>query len=347
MLLCLIPALFIAGAISVFLSKESVMRYLGRGARKSLAYGVASVSGSILAVCSCTILPLFAGIYRMGAGLGPATTFLYAGPAINILAIVLTATVLGAGFGVARALLAISFGLVIGVAMSAIFRREERAKAGGPSETSPAETGSGLAVNSLLLGGLVLFLVFANWNGGDGRSAVFASVAAWKWPLALASLALAALAFFRWKLADGPEWLDATWTLSKQILPLLFVGIIVSGLLFGTPSGQGIVPREWITEAVGGNGLGANFVASVSGALMYFATLTEIPILDGLMSQGMGEGPAMALLLAGPAVSLPSLIVIRSVMGTRKTLTFALLVVTLATIAGKFFGMLYQTGPLQ
>ena len=343
-LLCLVPALFIAGAIGVFLSQGAVMRYLGAQARLAVAYAVASVSGAILAVCSCTILPLFAGIHRMGAGLGPATAFLYSGPAINVLAILLTARILGAEFGIARAAFAIGFGVVIGILMQLTFREDKRQSEDTPNVAIPeAHSPGGALANLLLLGGLIGCLVFATWPA-TSETAFFADVAPYKWILALASLGVALAAFLVWKRDQGEEWLDQTWTLSKQILPLLFAGVLVSGIVFGTPTGEGLIPRDWITGSVGGNSVLANLVAALSGALMYFATLTEIPILEGLLARGMGQGPALALLLAGPAISLPSLLVIRGVLGTRKTLVFALYVVVLATIAGKIFGAFIATG---
>lgn len=343
-LLCLVPALFIAGAIGVFLSQAGVMRYLGARAKLVLAYAVASVSGAVLAVCSCTILPLFAGIYRMGAGLGPATAFLYSGPAINVLAILLTARILGAEFGLARAAFAIGFGVVIGVLMQLSFRKDAERRAEAVAQEIPVqESAGGALANFLLLGGLTGCLVFATWPT-QSDTAFFADIAPYKWILALSALGVALLSFLIWKRDQGEEWLDQTWTLAKQILPLLFVGVLVSGIVFGTPSAEGLIPRSWITESVGGNSLAANLIAALSGALMYFATLTEIPILEGLLARGMGQGPAMALLLAGPAISLPSLLVIRGVLGTRKTLVFAFYVVVLATIAGKIFGSMIAVG---
>lgn len=341
--LCLVPALFIAGAIGVFLGKGAVMRCLGPGAHPALAYAVASVAGAVLAVCSCTILPLFAGIRRMGAGLGPATTFLYSGPAVNVLAILLTARVLGFELGVARAGFAIGFGVVIGLLMQLLFRGERATAAEAPAAAAASESGH-LHAEVLLLGGLTAFLVFATWQPTGAQTPFFADIAPYKWPLAAAALALALFAFWRWLRPRGAEWLEQTWDLAKQILPLLLAGVLVSGFVFGTPQGEGLIPRAWITSAVGDGGPVANLVAAAAGALMYFATLTEIPILQGLLAGGMHEGPALALLLAGPAISLPSLLVVRSVLGLRKTLVFALLVVLLAAIAGTIFGSFISTG---
>ncbi len=343
-LLCLIPAFFIAGAISVFLSKASVMKYLGAGANKLLAYSVASVSGGVLAVCSCTVLPLFSGIYRMGAGLGPATTFLYAGPAINVLAIVLTAAVLGPTLGVARAVGAVVFGIVIGLLMHVLFLKDERNRQVSNTQAFAAdETPSrGLWKNAVLLASMVGVLVFANWTSPDGAGGAWAAVASVRWLLMGISAVVLAGGISAWlNRGELRDWLAATWDFAVQILPLLFAGVLVAGLLLGRPGHDGLIPSEWIARAVGGNSLRANAVASMAGALMYFATLTEVPILQGLLGSGMGNGPALALLLAGPAVSLPNLLVIRSVMGTTKTLVYVLLVMVMATVSGMIFGAFF------
>ena len=459
-LLCLIPAFFIAGAIGVFVSQASVMKYLGARANKVLAYGVASVSGTILAVCSCTVLPLFAGIYRMGAGLGPACAFLYAGPAINVLAIVLTARILGLELGIARAVGAIVFSVVIGLAMHLIFRSEEEAKANGQADMPEPDVARPLWQNAFYFAVMIGILVFANWgapnefrfelkDGSTFRAAVVqgpenpaapdavyrlkmlrgdehalereharepsdvkpasqangeveipaaqvssktplpgAWTAIWRhkwqvttgfavlfgivlatwfgvpwWKVGAAGAAPLILALvFRidglWVLlpfaagviglalvlgtteGEMREWLETSWTFTKQILPLLLGGVIVAGLLLGRVGHEGLIPSGWVVGLVGGNSLWANFFAAVVGAFMYFATLTEVPILQGLIGAGMGKGPALALLLAGPALSLPNMLVIRSIMGTKKTLVFVLLVVVTATLTGMGYGIL-------
>ena len=441
-LLCLIPAFFIAGAIAVFVSQASVMKYLGAKANKILAYAVASVSGSILAVCSCTILPLFAGIYRMGAGLGPATAFLYSGPAINILAIILTARILGLELGIARAVGAICFSVVIGLIMHIIYRKEEIEKANSQISMPEPEVSRPLWQNTLFFAVMVGVLVFANWgspndfnfkitDGSTIRAAVLKTpghnsplagfytlklmdgdqkgqevvlsvdriveqtpveglwTTIWncKWIIASVFgllLALILILWFSiswWKIAlaavptvllavilpmegmivmipftaaviglswatsstkgEAEEWFGSTWTFAKQILPLLLFGVIIAGALLGRPGHEGLIPSEWVAKAVGGNSLWANLFASVAGAFMYFATLTEVPILQGLIGAGMGKGPALALLLAGPALSLPNMLVIRSVMGTQKTIVFVSLVIVMATISGVLFGSFF------
>ena len=464
-LLCLVPAFFIAGAISVFISQAAVMKYLGAGAKKVVAYGVASVSGSILAVCSCTVLPLFAGIWRMGAGLGPACAFLYSGPAINVLAIILTARILGLELGIARAVGAIVFSVIIGLIMHLVFRKEEEGKANGQAGMPEPEAARPLWQNALFFAVMIGILVFANWgapndfrfelkDGRELRAAVIkgpeeASVSgsaytlkiltgaaagqkiqvpardiasktpmpgvwtgiwrnkwlvtsafgivfgvililwfqiAW-WKVALAAIPPAALALAlptggMWALlpfsaavaglsvitatkeGEASDWFGATGGFAKQIMPLLLFGVLMAGFLLGRPGHEGLIPGRYVEMLVGdrpdaflaitGLGGGAfetfaravwpfwtNLFASVFGAFMYFATLTEVPILQGLIGAGMGKGPALALLLAGPALSLPNMLVIRSVMGTKKTVVFCTLVVVMATISGMIFGMIW------
>ena len=386
-ILCLIPAFFIAGAVGVFVSQAAVMKYLGPQANKPLAYGVASVSGSILAVCSCTILPLFAGIYRMGAGLGPASAFLYSGPAINILAIVLTGAVLGPQMGVARAVGAVAFAIVIGLCMHLIYRKEEQAKIEAAALMSEPPVTRPLWQNALYFGSMVGILVFANWGRPAEEQGLWYAIYEGKWvfsSLFAVALALILVAWFnigkvRMLMAAAPvvvlalavpqhptlafvagaiglsvllttgkdesgelnEWFSTSWDFAKKIMPLLLIGVLVAGALLGRPEQEGLIPSAWIAGLVGGNSLWANLFASVVGAFMYFATLTEVPILQGLIGAGMGKGPALALLLAGPALSLPNMLVIRSIMGTQKTIVFVALVVVMSTLAGMIFGAFF------
>ena len=378
-LLCLVPAFFIAGAIGVFVSQTSVMKYLGPTASRPLAYGVASISGTVLAVCSCTVLPLFGGIYKRGAGLGPASAFLYSGPAINALAIILTARILGFELGIARAVGAVLFSILVGLAMALIYRREERERAAANANLPAAEPRLSLGRQAAFFALLVAILVFANWAPAD--SGIWKWISGAKWWLSAGAGALLLLVLVRWlglaawKAAataaatavaayfvpahpvvafsvgsagltmsiardEGElgEWLAATWGFAKQILPLLLGGVLVAGLLLGRPGHEGLIPSAWVASAVGGNALGANLFASVAGAFMYFATLTEVPILQGLLGSGMGAGPALALLLAGPALSLPAMLVLKSLMGWRKTATYVSLVVVMATTTGLLYG---------
>jgi len=343
-LLCLIPAFFIAGAISVFISQQSVMHYLGAQANRLLSYGVASVSGSVLAVCSCTVLPLFAGIYARGAGLGPATAFLYAGPAINVLAIIMTARILGLEIGIARAVGAVGFSVVIGALMAFLFRKEEQQRLGdlvALPEEAPRRTLGQTAVYFALMVGL---LVFMNWGAPDSADGAFwHAIHDAKWWISGVLAVLLALVIYRWFSTDElASWGASSWDYAKLIFPLLLGGVLIAGFLLGRPGHEGLIPSEWVEAVVGGNSLGANLVASIVGAFMYFATLTEVPIVQGLMGSGMGQGPALALLLAGPALSLPSMLVIRQVLGTRKTAAFVALVVLMATLTGWSFGMLVE-----
>jgi uncharacterized membrane protein YraQ (UPF0718 family) len=380
-LLCLIPAFFIAGAIAVFVSQASVLKYLGAKANKILAYGVASVSGSVLAVCSCTILPLFSGIYKMGAGLGPATAFLYSGPAINVLAIILTARILGPELGFARAIGAIVFSVIIGLLMHFFFKKEEMEKAAAQAAMPEPEVTRPLWQNVIYFGAMVGILIFANWGKPGEPTGIWNTIYTNKWLItSLFSAALGIILMLWYKLPkwqvivaglpavvlafifsgyptlafvagvlglsvlispredETGEWFRESWGFAKQILPLLLFGVLIAGILLGRPGGEGLIPSEWVSRAVGGNSILSNFAASFAGAFMYFATLTEVPILQGLIGNGMGKGPALSLLLAGPALSLPNMLVIRSVMGTKKTVVFVSLVVIMATLSGLIFG---------
>lgn len=340
-LLCLIPAFFIAGAISVFVSQQSVMKYLGAKAKKWIAYSVASVSGTVLAVCSCTVLPLFAGIYTRGAGLGPATAFLYSGPAINVLAIVLTARVLGLELGIARAVGAVLFSVVIGLLMAAIFGKEEQERQQGFVQIPEEDGGRPLWKTVVYMASMVVFLVFANWAAPKTSNAFWEGVYNLKWILAGAGLAVTLFTSWLWFTRDErQDWYESTWGYALQVMPLLFGGVLVAGFLLGRPGHEALIPSRYVAMLVGGNTLAANFFASISGAFMYFATLTEVPILQGLLGAGMGKGPALALLLAGPALSLPSMLVINSILGLRKTATYVVLVVALSTAAGMLFGII-------
>ena len=397
--LCLLPAFYIAGVIAVFVSQGSILKYFGANAKKWLAYTVASVSGTILAVCSCTILPLFSSIHKRGAGLGPAITFLYSGPAINILAIILTARILGFEMGVARVIGAVVFAVVIGIVMSLIYRKEEKAKREEQMNIPVMPETRPMWQTSFHFFTLVLILVFANWgkpSATDTSSAWFyiytykwliTSVFSlflvfsliyilkikWWWVLSAAALT-AVSGIISFSLISNPalspiipmvvgiiglsvitladkqneenkEWTFSTWEFTKQIMPLLAMGVLIAGFLLGSTHDDvnipGIIPNHWVAWLVGGNSFFANFSASVLGAFMYFATLTEVPILQGLIASGMGKGPALALLLAGPSLSLPNMLVIRGVIGTQKTIVFVLLVIVMATISGLIYGTFF------
>ncbi len=398
-ILCLLPAFFIAGVISVFVSQGSVLRYFGANAKKWLAYTVAAVSGTILAVCSCTILPLFSSIHKRGAGLGPAIAFLYSGPAINILAIILTARILGFEMGVARTIGAVSFSVIIGIAMSLIYRKEEKDKREEQMHIEMPPEKRPMWQTSFHFFTLVLILVFANWGSpasGDTSSAWY-YIWTYKWfitgffslllgysliyilkikrqwvltaaiatavsvliasnfidnaklaplvPMIVGIAALSTITLLDKKDEDNKEWTISSWGFAKQILPLLAIGVVTAGFLLGsTHDGQsiaGVIPNEWIQWLVGGNSVFSNLFASIVGAFMYFATLTEVPILQGLIASGMGKGPALALLLAGPSLSLPNMLVIRGVLGNLKTAVYVLLVIVMATISGLIYGSIF------
>lgn len=341
-LFCLIPAFFIAGAISIFISKEAVVKYFGPRAKKALAYGIASVSGTILAVCSCTVLPMFAGIYMRGAGIGPATTFLYAGPAINVLAVILTARILGFELGIARAVSAVVFSIIIGIVMSLFFKDKKESQAELTSGESPPVPRS-LGQNVVYFFVLVLILIFAAWAKPKEPVGLWNAIYNVHWYIVVALLIGLFVILVNWfKKSEISEWVLSTWTFAKQILPLLFAGVLVAGFLLGRPNTDaGIIPSRYVVMFVGGNTLSANFFASVAGAFMYFATLTEVPILQGLLGSGMGKGPALALLLSGPALSLPNMLVIGSTMGLKKTVVFIALVVILSTCVGCLYGTLF------
>lgn len=340
-LTCLIPAFFIAGAISVFISQASVLKYFGATAKKILSYSVASISGTVLAVCSCTVLPLFAGIYTRGAGIGPATAFLYSGPAINVLAIVLTARILGWEMGLARAVGAVLFAILTGLLMAFFFRREEAERTNGqiflPDED---EKGRTLLQDALFMLTMVLILVFAAFaKPAEGETGFWPFLFSIKWYLTAALLILLGYMLVGWfNPYERTSWVQSTWGFMKQIFPLLGAGVLAAGFMLGRPGHPALIPEHYIQSLVGGNSLGANLFASVAGALMYFATLTEVPILQGLMGAGMGKGPALALLLAGPALSLPNMLVIGGILGVKKTVTFCLIIVVLSTLAGMAYG---------
>ncbi|HBX52878.1 MAG: permease [Bacteroidetes bacterium GWF2_33_38] len=397
--LCLLPAFFIAGVISVFVSQGSVLRYFGANAKKWLAYTVAAVSGTILAVCSCTILPLFSSIHKRGAGLGPAIAFLYSGPAINILAIILTARILGFEMGVARTIGAVSFSVIIGLIMAFIYRKEEKIKKEEQMNIQLPPEKRPMWQTSFHFFTLVLILVFANWGkpAADDVSSTWYYLWAYKWyitgffslflgyslikilkikwqwvllaaiatvasallssnlivnaklaplvPMMVGIAALSIITLLDKKDDENREWTISTWGFAKQILPLLAIGVITAGFLLGsTHDGQtiaGVIPNEWIQWLVGGNSIFSNFFASIVGAFMYFATLTEVPILQGLIASGMGKGPALALLLAGPSLSLPNMLVIRGVLGTQKTVVYVSLVVVMAAVSGLIYGSIF------
>ncbi|RKX83160.1 MAG: permease [Spirochaetes bacterium] len=340
-LLCLVPAMFIAGAITVFLNQQAVIRYLGPKAPKPVAYGVAAVSGAILAVCSCTVLPLFKGIYKKGAGLGPAVAFLYSGPAINILAIVLSYKIFGWKMGVARMVGAVLFAVIIGILMQLIFRKEDEDRLADERMFKYTGGDEGLSLSRMIvyIGSMVGILVFINWADSHGGSAAWDAIYNTKYWITGAFALVLLYALVRWfKKDEMGLWMRETRDFSLQIMPYLFFGVLVAGFLLGRPGHDALIPTAWVGSLLGGNSILSNFGAAISGAFMYFATLTEVPIVQGLRGAGMGNGPALALLLAGPSLSLPSILVINGELGIKKTATYVFLVVILSTFAGWIFG---------
>ncbi|OWZ83328.1 permease [Natranaerobius trueperi] len=341
-LTCLIPAFFVAGAIANFVSQGAVLKYFGAQAKKIVSYSVASVSGILLAVCSCTILPLFAGIYKRGAGIGPAIAFLYSGPAINLLAIVLTARVLGPELGIARAIGAIIFAIIIGLLMAIIFKKEEENRTPQSFDMGEEQESRTLIQNILYFVTMIAILLVLTLSEPTNPESFWGLLYGLRWYVVIVLLAFLGVMLYSWfNKSERISWVESTWSFAQQIFPLLFAGVFIAGILMGRPeSDAGLIPAHYIESLVGGNSVQANFIASIIGSVMYFATLTEVPILEGLMGSGMGSGPALSLLLAGPALSLPNMLVIKSVLGTKKTAVFVVLVVIMATTAGLIYGNL-------
>lgn len=342
-LLCLVPAFLIAGALTVFLNDQAVVRHLGPDAPPLLAFGVASVSGTVLAVCSCTVLPIFRGIYRKGAGIGPAISFLYAGPAINVLALILTARVLGASIGIARVVGAVVIALVVGLTMQVLFRHDDHERVRGSALFAAHEdpSGGGASRGIRLVAGLTGLLLLLNWASTGGQLAWWDAIHRWRFGLsALLGLGLLVLLFRRFSAADRVDWLAASRDTALRMLPLLLGGVLLAGFLLGHPGERALIAQDWIASAVGSNSFASNIAAGAAGALMYVATLTEVPIMHGFLGAGMHPGPGLALLLAGPSVSLPSLLVIGRELGPRRTLVYAFLVISLSAVAGQMYGSL-------
>jgi len=323
-LTCLLPAFFIAGAISVFVKKDFILRYLSGQTKKYISYSLASVSGSILAVCSCTILPLFASIRKRGAGLGPAATFLFSGPAINIAAIFLTMSVLGLKIGLARIISAIFLSILVGLSMQLIFK--EKPEDGKLFMEEHKEVVIGKKVLAIFFIAMVGILIV---NGLQIDKMIKFGL------IMLLALVVVGIAVFKFRQEAAKEWLKETWNFTKMLLPILFIGVFVAGFVMP------FLPQELIERIVGSNSVFGNLVASIFGAFMYFSTLTEIPILQALIAKGMAPGPALALLLAGPSLSLPNMLVIRKVLGNGKTAVYILLVIFYSTVAGLIFGKLF------
>ncbi len=333
---CLVPAFFIAGAIVALVKKDAVLKYFGYSVAKWKSYGVASVSGTVLAVCSCTILPIFSAIYRKGSGIGPATTFLFAGPAINILAIIYTAQVLGYDLGAARAVAAVLSSVVIGLVMALIFRREERRRCEEAEKCKlsfPASPSSSAEARPKWVGGLFfLLLVLILVIGASQLDALVRAVSVY-----FLTLGVAVLLIYYYSRDEVSEWGRETWDLAKKIFPILVVGTFVVGVF------AFFVPPSTFQPYLGDNSLSACLLASVLGAVLYMPTLLEVPIIGGVFGYTTGEmagGPALSLLLAGPTISLPSMIVLWRMFGARHTIAYVALVVIMSTLMGMLLGPL-------
>lgn len=325
-LTCLIPAFFIAGAIGAFVKKDAILKYFGPDVKRYLSYGIASISGTVLAVCSCTILPLFAGIYKKGSGIGPATAFLYAGPAINVLAIVYTAQVLGYDLGLARALFAICMSVVIGLIMAALFKKHDEDVRSKTTMMFSSQGGRSFKIDLLFFVLLVAILL-----AGTG-------IKEWTYKLSailMLVIFVSYLLIYYFDRVEVTDWGYETWDLTKKIFPILIAGTFFVGVI------SYFLPPETFRPYLGGNSILANLFGAVIGAILYMPTLLEVPIIGTTFgySQGvMGPGPALALLLAGPAVSLPSIAVLYRIMGLKKTAAYIGLVVVFSTAAGIVYG---------
>ncbi|MFB6128847.1 MAG: permease [Halorhabdus sp.] len=353
---CLVPAFFIAGGISAVLSDHFVTKYLSSDAPKLQAYSIASVSGVALAVCSCTILPMFAGLYKKGAGIGPSTAFLFSGPAINVLAIVFTARALGLPIGGARAFFAIVMAAGIGLTMALVFGSEDSESAEGQPAMTDGGTVQGrpLWVTGSFFGTQVAILLIA---------ATGLLTWATKAPLLAPLFAvLGYLLYAQFDREEIEEWLQETWFFTRTIFPLLIVGTFVIGIVGAIAAiAQGMNPLETITvgeqtfaahqvapgmltrEIFGQTTVLSAGLASIVGAILYMPTLLEVPIVGSLFGYTRGlmaEGPALALLLAGPSLSLPNMIVIWKTIGTKRTALYISLVAVSATGAGLLWGLL-------
>jgi hypothetical protein len=319
-LFCLIPAFFIAGAVSGLIPKEAIVRYLGRKTNKIASYTIASIGGLIIAVCSCTILPLFAGIRKRGAGLGPAITFLFVGPAINILAISLTGIMIGWDIAISRLILAIFFGIIIGLIMSAFFKKDEERLENEnlniKSEKLP------LRILTFIITLVLILLV--------GTAKIPAQL---KYILiSILTFTLIMMAIFLLKREETIAWLKETYFFIKSIIPLLLIGVFLSGIA------TKIIPKEFVSNIAGKNSLLANFGGVLFGIFVYFPTLIEVPVAQTFLKLGMAKGPLLAYLLADPELSIQSILVTSKIIGKKKVAIYAILVAIACTFAGLIYG---------
>ena len=318
---CLIPAFLLAGAMITFISRDTVIRYMGFEAKKSVAFPLAAISGIFLAVCSCTVIPIAAGIYRRGGSIGPAFILLWTAPATNLLALIYTGAILGMDVAAVRVVAAVSTAFIVGLVMMYAFAGEEKERSSAKDHSVQQGRIMGRE-DIVILILLLLTLLLPNYLGVGGpylhKVAIF-----------LVALGVTLAYVYSKKETDEiKEWLHETWWFVRLIFPMLMVGVFIVGII------GAILPEDWITNYLGGSGISPTFLASLIGAVSYFATLTEAPFVHTLMELGMGKGPALALLLAGPGLSLPNMVVITRVFGFKKAAIYITITVILATIAG-------------
>ena len=321
---CLIPAFLLAGAMVTFISRETIIRYLGTAARKVTSFGLASVSSFFVAACSCTVIPVSSGIYYGGAGIGPAFIILWVAPAANILALIYTGAILGGQMVAVRIAAALVMAFVVGTVMSMAFLHEESTRASSFVANPGERIMSRKDVILILL--IVADLLAPNYLIRSGP--YLHKVYVW-------AAGMVVIAIYTYFTKSGEEilaWLKETWWFVRIILPLLLLGVFIVGVV------GAILPERWIQNWLGGSGIEASFLATMIGAISYFATMTEAPFVDKLMSLGMGKGPALALLLTGPGLSLPNWLAIGRVFGVKKAVVYVITIIILGTFVGWFAG---------
>jgi hypothetical protein len=329
-LTCLVPAFFIAGAMSALFPKDKILRYLGEKTKAYISYPISVISGLFLAVCSCTVLPLFAGIRERGAGLGPAVAFLYTAPATNILAIIYTGGLIGADLAFARIILSVSFASIIGMILSVSFRSEEKKIFSNPPTpiVSQTLTDGGEKVKSHRFWIFFLILIAILLVGASSLIGWTTKIIG----LSILIAALLAIIIFWMPKEDTKSWLLETWSFGRKIVPLLLIGVFVAGIL------KTVIPQQFITTYVGGNRVSSNLLAVLFGVFMYFPTLVEVPMARTFLDLGMGRGPLLAYLLADPVISLPSILVISKLIGLKRLFVYVGLIIFFCTLAGLIYG---------
>ncbi|MEO0093354.1 MAG: permease [candidate division WOR-3 bacterium] len=324
-LTCLVPAFLLAGAMVTFINREAILEYLGEKANKLKSFSLASIASFFVAACSCTVIPVSSGLYYSGAGVGVAFIVLWVAPAANILALIYTGSILGSKMIITRIVAALIMAFVVGFVMTLFFAKEKRAES---VPTQPTGEKKGIIKKSdfIFLILILLSLLLPNYLVRTGS--YFYKVLVWLiFTGIMVIYGLKVIA--KERLLD---WLQETWWFVKVILPLLLIGVFVVGVI-----GK-ILPENWIRNWLGGNGVVASFLATMIGAISYFATMTEAPFVHTLMKLGMGKGPALALLLTGPGLSLPNWLAIARVFGIKKSLVYVPTIVILGTLVGWFFG---------